>query len=276
MMIQEEWDESMLLIKVGGGKTINWEGVCADLATIVKKEKVVLVHGANALRDEIAAKLSLPTKTVISPSGISSVYTDSTAIDVFLMAYAGLANKKIVAKLHRCGVNAVGLCGVDGRLWEAKPKKDMLVQEGDKVKLLQGNLTGRVERINTDLLDILLERNFTPVICPPAIGYDHEILNTDGDHALAVMAGALRIKRMISLFEAPGFLEDPDDEKSLISHIDKDRIDEILSMARERMKKKVLGAKRAIEAGVEIIHWGDGRLGHPIRAALEGKGTTIS
>ena len=269
-------DEIMLLIKVGGGKSINWEGVCADLAVIIKKEKAVLVHGANALRDEIAAKLSVPTKTVISPSGLTSVYTDRTAIDVFLMAYAGLANKRVVAMLHRYGVNAVGLSGVDGRLWEAKHKKDILVQEGDKVKLLQGNFTGRVEKVNTGLLQILLEANYTPVLCPPAIGFDHEILNTDNDHALAVMAGALRIKCLISLFEAPGFLEDPEDENSLITHIDKGRIEEFLYAARERMKKKVLGAKRAFEAGVEIIHWGDGRLDNPIRAALEGKGTTIS
>lgn len=266
----------MILVKAGGGKGINWEGICQDLAEISKKEKVILVHGANAQRDEIAAKLAIPTKTVTSPSGISSVYTDKTAIDVFLMAYAGLVNKRIVAMLHQHGVNAVGLSGVDGRLWEARHKKDTLIKEGNKVKLLKGNLTGRVERINTGLIDLLVENGYIPVICPPAISRENEILNTDNDWAVAVMAEALGITQIISLFEAPGLLKDPDDEDSLVSHIEKNKIDSYLQYARKRMKKKVLGAKRAIDAGVETIYWGDGRRERPIKAVLAGEGTIIS
>ncbi len=84
----------MYLIKAGGGKTINWEYIAEDIVEISKTEKVVVIHGASAWRDEIAQKLNIPTKTITSPSGISSVYTDHHAIDVFLMVYAGLINKK--------------------------------------------------------------------------------------------------------------------------------------------------------------------------------------
>jgi acetylglutamate/LysW-gamma-L-alpha-aminoadipate kinase len=159
----------MLLIKAGGGKGINWEAVCRDVAEIQASRPVILVHGASTLRDEIAARLSVPVRTVMSPSGVTSVYTDAEAIEVFLMAYAGLANKRLVARLLRLGVKAVGLSGVDGRLWEAAAKKDLLVQAGGKTKLLRDNLTGRVEKINAPLLRLLVENGYVPVLCAPAI-----------------------------------------------------------------------------------------------------------
>jgi len=265
-----------MLIKVGGGKGINWEGICRDLSEMAKNEKVILVHGANATRDSLAARLGAPTKVVTSPRGVSSVYTDETAMDIFLMAYAGLMNKKIVAMLQRYGINAVGLSGVDGKLWKAKHKKEILIKEKNKIKLLKGNLTGRVECINTALINLLLENGYLPVICPPAISDENEILNTDNDWAVAVMAEALGIKKIISLFEAPGFLKNAEDENSVLNHIEKSRIDEYLKYARKRMKKKVLGAKKAIEAGVETIIWGDGRTESPIKSVLSGKATVIS
>jgi len=265
----------MIAVKVGGGKNINWDGVCRDIATLLGEEQIVLVHGASVRRDEIASRLNVAVKMVVSPSGVSSVYTDQESLEVFLMVYAGLVNKEIVARMHRHGINAVGLSGVDGRLWQAKAKKEIMVKEGDKVKLLKGNLTGRVEAVNTELITLLLQNGYLPVISAPAISIENEIVNTDNDWAIAVMAESLGIKKLVSLFEAPGLLRDPDDEGSLIHHIDKSAIDEYLPFARKRMKKKVLGAKRAIEGGIESIYWGDGRIEHPVLHALQGCGTVI-
>lgn len=266
----------MFLIKAGGGKGINWEGICLDISQLNIKEKIILVHGASVQRDEMAARLSIPVKSVVSPSGTTSVYTDKEALDVLLMSYVGLANKRIVARMHQHGINAVGLCGVDGKLWQAKPKKEILAKEGEKVKLLKDNLTGRVEKINTELINILIEHNYLPVICTPAISYENEIVNTDNDWAVAVMAESLQIKKLVYLFEAPGLLENPLQEESIIPHIEKEKIDDYLKYARGRMKKKILGAKRAIEGGVEVIYWGDGRVENPVKKALEGRGTVIS
>jgi acetylglutamate/LysW-gamma-L-alpha-aminoadipate kinase len=265
----------MILIKVGGGDRINWDGVCRDIASLMNGERILLVHGASVRRDAIAARLQVPVKTVISPSGISSVYTDRESLEVFLMVYAGLVNKEIVARLHRFGVPAVGLSGVDGKLWQAKAKKEILVKEENKVKLLKGNLTGRVEKVNTDLVRLLLDNGYCPVISSPAISFENEIVNTDNDWAVAVMAESLKIRTLVSLFEAPGLLRDPDDEGSVIPRIDREAIDDFLPCARGRMQKKILGAKRAIEGGVETIYWGDGRVENPIRLALQGKGTVI-
>lgn len=266
----------MIVVKVGGGKNINWDYIAQDLVKLVRRDKVVIIHGASATRDEIAKRLGVPTKIITSPSGITSVYTDTDAIEVFLMVYAGLVNKKAVAKLQGFGVNAVGLSGIDGRLWQAKRKEAVYVIESGKTKLVRDNFTGRVEKINTGLIKLLLKNNYVPVICPPALDEKLEIVNTDNDWAAAVLSGQLGANRLVVLFEAPGLLRDPKDEKSLLRKIKKDEIDNYLSYAQGRMKKKVLGAKKAIELGVGKIFWGDGRVKNPIMKALAGKGTTIS
>ncbi|MBP6059522.1 MAG: [LysW]-aminoadipate kinase [Candidatus Saccharicenans sp.] len=266
----------MLLIKVGGGKEINWDGIARDISYLLSREKIVLVHGASYYRDELARRLSIPIKTVVSPSGISSVYTDQQLLEALLMAYAGLVNKKIVARLQKEGLRAVGLSGVDGELWQAKAKKEIPAREGDRVILLKNNLTGRVEEINTELINLLVENNYLPVICSPAISFEKEIVNTDNDWAIAVMAEKLKIKKLVVLFENPGLLENPDDESTLVPWLEKEKIADYLPLARDRMKKKILGAKRAIEGGVEVIFWGDGRIVNPVLNALEGKGTVIS
>lgn len=265
----------MILIKGGGGKGIDWDAIGRDLADFKDSEKFVVVHGASALRDEIAARLSVPVRTVVSPSGIPSVYTDDRAMEVFLMAYAGLANKKIVATLHRHGLNAIGLTGVDGRLWQARAKGDLIVREGGKTLLFRNNRTGRVERTNTGLIRLLLDNGYLPVICAPAISDEGDIVNTDNDWAAAVMAGELGIGKVVYLFEAPGLLRDPGDPETLFRLIDRSRLDDHMPFAQGRMKKKLLGAKKAIEAGVESVYFGDGRIPNPVRNALEGKGTVI-
>lgn len=265
----------MLIVKAGGGKTINWDYIAEDAAELVKNEQVIIVHGAGATRDEIADKLGSPTKTVTSPSGISSVYTDTKALEIFLMVYAGLMNKTVVATLLRHGINAVGLTGVDGKLWQAKRKPDLLIAEGTKTKLLRDNLTGRVEKVNTELLQYLINGGYTPVIAPPAISHEGDIVNTDNDWAVAVMAGALNARKVVYLFEAPGLLKDVSDPASVLPTVTKDQLDEYMKYAQGRMKKKMLGAKKALESGVQTIYWGDGRIRNPITNALKGGGTVI-
>lgn len=266
----------MFLLKIGGGKNINIENIAQDLVEISKKEQVIIVHGASATRDEIAEKLGIPTKTITSPSGIFSVYTDEVAIDVFLMTYCGLINKRVVATLQKYGINAVGLSGIDGKLWQAKRKEAVYAQENGKTKLITDNLTGRVEQVNSELLHLLLNNGYVPVLCPPAFSFDDQIVNTDNDWAVAMLAGALNAQTIVSLFEAPGFLKDVNDVTSVIPNIDKNDLKTMLQYAQGRMKKKLLGAQKAFELSVQKIYFGDGRIERPVTAAISGKGTIIS
>ena len=67
----------MILVKIGGGSGVNLPGIAEDLAAL--SDRFIVVHGANAVRDAIAAKLGTPTQVVTSVSGYTSVLSDKAA-----------------------------------------------------------------------------------------------------------------------------------------------------------------------------------------------------
>ncbi len=142
--------------------------------------------------------------------------------------------------------------------------------------VLKDDHTGRVDQANVSLIHLLLENGYLPVISPPAISYEGEAINVDGDRAAAVLAKALGADRLLILSNTPGFLKKVDDEESLIRKLDADGIDEAIeTYAQGRMKKKLLGAKEALAEGVRRVILGDGRIPNPVTAALQGAGTVI-
>ena len=167
------------------------------------------------------------------------------------------------------------MCGVDGRSMEGERKAAIKVVEDGKRKVLRDDFTGRVERVNTALLTLLLDHGYMPVLCPPAISYESEIINVDGDRAAAVLAGAFQADTLIILSNVPGLLRDVHDENSLIQHIDKSRLTSYMDIAEGRMKKKIMGAMEALDQGVARVVLGDARLERPIQQALQGRGTVI-
>jgi len=191
------------------------------------------------------------------------------------MVYAGKVNKLIVEKLQQLGVNAVGLCGGDGRLLEGRRKSTLRIVEGGKRKVLRDDYTGKVERVNVGLAQLLLDGGYLPVVCPPAISYEGELVNVDGDRAAAALAEALRAEKLIILSNVPGLLRDVEDESSLIRRIPREEVEASLSYAKGRMTKKVMGAQEALEGGVGQVIFADSRVEQPIRNALAGEGTVI-
>jgi acetylglutamate/LysW-gamma-L-alpha-aminoadipate kinase len=206
---------------------------------------------------------------------VESRYTDRETLAIFSMAYVGKMNKLFVERLQQLGVNAVGLCGVDGRSMEGERKAAIKVIADGKRRVLRDDYTGRVERVNTALLTLLLEHGYTPVLCPPAISYESEIINVDGDRAAAVLAAAFHADTLVILSNVPGLLRDVQDDSTLIAHIDKSRLQSFMDVAEGRMKKKVMGAMEALQGGVHCVVLGDARLEHPIQQALRGRGTVI-
>lgn len=266
----------MIVVKVGGGKGIPIAAVCQDVAALVRGgERLLLVHGGSHETNVLSEALGKPPRFVTSVSGVESRYTDRETLAIFTMAYAGKMNKLFVERLQQLGVNAVGLCGVDGRSMEGERKAAIKVVENGKRKVLRDDFTGRVERINTDLLTLLLDHGYTPVLCPPALSYDSEIINVDGDRAAAVLASAFQADSLVILSNVPGLLRDVHDDGSLIAQIEKFRLKTFMDVAQGRMKKKVMGAMEALEGGVRCVILGDARLDHPIQQALQGRGTVI-
>jgi len=267
----------MIVVKAGGNGGLDMKAVCADVAKLVARgEQVVLVHGGSHETNVISEKLGRPPRFVTSVSGHSSRYTDRETLEIFTMVVAGRINKLLVEQLQRLGVDAVGLSGLDGRLLEGKRKRCLRILENGKKKILRGEYSGKIERVNTGLLQILLGAGYTPVVAPLAISYEREALNVDGDRVAAAIGTALKAEQVIILSNLPGLLRDVSDENSLIRHIPLELAEGYLDRyAKGRMKRKILGAIEALQDGVGQVVIADGRVAQPLHQALAGRGTVI-
>ncbi|MFN2167194.1 MAG: [LysW]-aminoadipate kinase, partial [Anaerolineae bacterium] len=143
----------MIVVKVGGSEGINYQAVCADIASLVEQgRRLVLVHGGSHQTNEIAAALGHPPQFVTSPSGYTSRLTDQRTLEIFKMVYCGLVDEELVERLQRRGINAFGLSGLDGRLWQGPRKKAIKVVEDGRQRIVRDSYTGRVEAVNTTLI----------------------------------------------------------------------------------------------------------------------------
>jgi [amino group carrier protein]-L-2-aminoadipate 6-kinase len=266
----------MIVVKVGGSAGIDYDALCDDVAALHGAGRaLVLVHGGSHETNQVAEALGHPPRFVTSPSGYTSRFTDRQTLEIFAMVYAGKMNTLIVERLQRRGVNAVGLSGIDGRLLEGKRKESLRVVENGRQRVLRGDWTGTVERVNAALLQLLLNAGYLPVIAPLASSDAGEALNVDGDRAAAAIASALGAEALLLLSNVPGLLQHFPDEASLVARIAPHEIEQYAGYAEGRMKKKVLGAREALTAGVGRVVIGDARGAQPVQQALDGAGTQI-
>jgi acetylglutamate/LysW-gamma-L-alpha-aminoadipate kinase len=266
----------MLVVKVGGSEGVDLDAVADDVAEIVREgERFVLVHGGSHETNLLAERLGRPSRFVTSPSGYTSRVTDRDTLEIFEMVCCGKINTGIVESLQKRGVQAVGLSGVDGRIWEGKRKDAIRIVEAGRVRVLRGDYTGVVERVNVALLRSLLDAGYTPVLGPPAISYDGDAINVDADRASAATAAALGARTLAILSNVPGLLRDPADETSLVAHVPGHGLDGAMDLARGRMRMKLLGAREALGGGVRRVVLGDARGSRPVHRALAGVGTVI-
>ena len=260
----------MIIVKIGGGAAINLKNIVADLTELA--EPFVIVHGANALRDQLAQDLNKPKKVVTSVSGYDSVFSDETALDIMMMAYAGLRNKRLVELCQQHGINAVGLSGLDGKMIQGQRNKGIRIKEGGKLKIVR-DFSGKPRSINIDLLKLLLDNGYTPVLSVPIIDENNTAINSENDDIVNVIQESLKADKIIQLIEAPGFLEDKNDPNSLLAKMSKKEIKRREEQV--RMKRKMLALSNLFETGANTVIICDGRTEHPVKDGLAGKGTLI-
>ncbi len=262
----------MLIIKIGGGATINLAGIVGGLSEV--RQPVMIVHGANALRDTLAERLDSPKQVVTSVSGYDSVLSDATAIDVILMSNAGLRNKRIVELCQQLGINAIGLTGIDGRLVQGSRNKGIRVREGGKT-LIKRDFSGKPRTINVSLLRLLLDNGYVPVLTIPITDENGYAINSENDDIIACLQGELQATTVVQLIEAPGFLADPGDERSVVPRLSRSDLATREQEASGRMKRKLLALTRLLDAGCARIVIADGRTESPLSDALAGAGTQV-
>lgn len=262
----------MIIVKIGGGDSLNLPGIIADLAEL--DEPMVIIHGANALRDRIAEKMGYEKQVLTSVSGYSSVFSDQDALDVILMAYSGLRNKRIVELCQQHGINAVGLTGLDGRVIQGRRNKGIRVREGGR-NLIKRDLSGKPRDINAAFLSLLLDNGYTPVLTIPIIDEESVAINSENDDIVCLLQETLSAGTVLQLIEAPGFMDDVDDPSTLRETLSRGELAAMEAKTGGRIKRKMHALNKLAQSRVEKVIISDGRVEHPVRDALAGAGTWI-
>jgi acetylglutamate/LysW-gamma-L-alpha-aminoadipate kinase len=268
--------EPIIIVKLGGTEGVDFSAICQDAKDLITSgQKIVFVHGGSAEANGLGEALGTPPKFITSPSGYTSRYTDRATLEVFLMAVNGKVNSLLVEQLQMLGVNAFGMCGMDGKLMIATRKDSIQSVENGKRKIIRDDFTGKIDEVNSKLIHLLLNEGLLPVIAPVAVSHNGEALNVDADRAAAMVAAALHAETLLLLTAVTGLLKNFPDESTLIKTLSKSQIPAASEMAQGRMKKKILGAEEALNGGVGKVIIADGRVEKPITNALKGNGTVL-
>jgi len=277
-----------VVVKIGGARAVDPEGALSDVAAVVSEGRdLVVVHGGSTAVDDTLEEMGIEPEYVETPSGVVGRFTDEETMDVFKMALPGLVNTDLVTGLRNEGVDAVGLSGVDGGLFTGPRKSAVRVVEDGTKKIRRGDHSGRIESVNADLLETLLDAGHTPVTSPPMLagdGADSQsadsrrwvAVNTDADRASAAVAGALG-GTLVSLTDVDGVYADPDDPETLVERVETPAdYDRLTAAAEGFMERKVMAATEALEGGASEVVIANANADNPVRAALEGDGTHVT
>ena len=257
-----------IVVKYGGNAMISEELRKAVMSDIILLSlvgiRVVVVHGGGPEISDMLKRLNHQSRFV---DGLR--YTDEETMEVVQSILCGKVNKNLVAQLNRLGGQAVGLCGMDGQLFQA-------VQLDPKY-----GLVGRITGVNPEPVENALMSGYIPVVSTVAQGMDAETAyNINADTAAAQLAVALHAEKLILLTDIRGLLRDPYDENTLIHVLHTYDVPELVAggVISGGMIPKMECCVDAISGGVERVHILDGRIPHSILIELlsdKGIGTML-
>lgn len=264
----QKYHDKIVVIKYGGNAMIDEQlkkNVIEDIVLLTEIGiKTVLVHGGGPDINDMLLRVGKKSTFI---NGLR--YTDDETIEIVQMVLAGKTNKNLVNMISQLHANAVGICGMDGQIIEAKKHigKDDLGYVGDIVK------------IHPELIFKLLEDGYIPVVA--SVGTDaHHTYNINADLAASAIAGALNAENMIFVSNVPGVLQDPDDEDSLIPKIHTNEIKALKQkgIISGGMIPKINCCMDCVKQGVQKTVIIDGRVPHALLIEMlsdEGIGTMI-
>lgn len=210
----------------------------------------ILVHGGGPEINSWLAKLNIEPQF---KNGLR--VTDAATMDVVEMVLVGRVNKDIVARINKAGGTAVGLCGKDGSLIQARPHG----QEGI-------GFVGDVQNVDTTVIESLVKSGAIPVVSSVAADETGQAYNINADTVAGEIAAALGAEKLILLTDTAGILRDYTDASTLVPRLS-------IQLARELIQEGVVSGGmipkvscciRSLAQGVKAAHIIDGRLPHAL------------
>ncbi|MEM4246060.1 MAG: [LysW]-aminoadipate/[LysW]-glutamate kinase [Candidatus Bathyarchaeia archaeon] len=264
----------MIVIKLGGSvlEESMPDPFIEDLRGILTEHTMILVHGGRKIVNEVSRRMGKEPQFIVNPKGFRSRYTDKETMDIFTMTMAGKINKALVSSLIKHGINAVGLSGIDGSLALAERKRELIVQdERGRRRIIDGGYTGKINRINTQLLRLLTEGGFVPVVSPIALGDQFELLNVDGDRMAAYIAGAMKADSLLLLTDVEGLLL----EGKPIPRLSRRELEAVQPKIGHGMITKIYAAQEALGMGVREVIITSGKREKAVSSALNHQAGTL-
>ena len=247
-----------IVVKYGGNAMVSdtlRRSVMSDIVLLnLVGIRVVVVHGGGP---EISAMLKMIGHESKFVDGLR--YTDATTMDIVQSVLCGKVNKDLVAQLNRLGGRAIGLCGMDGQLFQA-------VRLDEKY-----GLVGRITGVDPTPVEDAMQSGRIPIVATVAQGMDADTAyNINADTAAARLAEALKAEKLILLTDVRGLLRDPGDEETLIHVVRTQEVPELVEQGiiTGGMIPKMECCVDAIAGGVERVHILDGRIPHSILIEL--------
>ena len=273
----QRFRDKTVVIKYGGNAMVDSELKQGFARDVVMMKLVginpVIVHGGGPQIGSLLQRLGKQSEFI---QGMR--VTDAETMDVVEMVLGGLVNKEIVNLLNRHGGAAVGLTGKDGDLIRAvKLHVEPNSPEIEASEIIDLGHVGRVESIDSSVVDMLVHSDFIPVIAPIGVGADGLSYNINADLVAGKIAEVLQAEKLILLTNIAGLL---DREGNLLTGLSTQRVDELIAdgTIHGGMLPKIACALDAVKSGVNTAHIIDGRVPHAVLVELftdEGIGTLI-
>lgn len=249
----QQYTGKIVVVKYGGNAMINEELKDSVMRDIVLMSlvgiRVVLVHGGGPEITNLLEQMGKETQFV---DGLR--VTDKETVEAVQMVLAGKINKTLVNLLQTRGGKAIGLCGIDGGMIQAKTKDERL------------GFVGEITAIEPQPILDVLEKGYIPVISTVACDAQGNVYNVNADTAAARIAGELGAESLIAMTDISGILQDEDDPATLIPEI---AVEEVWGLIESGVISGGMIPK--VECCVEAIQWGvnkvfilDGRIPHAI------------
>ncbi|EIB52755.1 acetylglutamate kinase [Campylobacter jejuni subsp. jejuni 1997-1] len=259
-----KFNSKIILIKYGGSAMENEElkhCVMQDIALLkLVGLNPIIVHGGGKDISAMCEKLGVKSEF---KNGLR--VSDKATIEVASMVLNHI-NKNLVHSLQNLGVKAIGLCGKDGALLECVKKDENLA------------FVGTIQKVNSKILEELLEKDFLPIIAPIGMDEDFNTYNINADDVACAIAKALRAEKLAFLTDTAGLYEDFSDKNSLISKISLEQAKILAPKIEGGMYVKLKSCIDACENGVKKVHILDGRVKHSLLLEFftdEGIGTLV-
>ena len=234
----------------------------------------VVVHGGGPQIGSLLEKLNIQTEFV---DGMR--VTNAETMDVVEMVLGGSVNKEIVASINRNGGKAVGVTGKDGQLIRArKLTVNRYSPELKAPEIIDIGHVGEVDKIDTEVLNLVLGSNFIPVIAPIGVGEQGESYNINADLVAGKIAQVMQAEKLMLLTNVAGLL---DKEGEILTGLSTSQVDELIAdgTISGGMLPKIGCALDAVKSGVASAHIVDGRVPHAVLLEIftdEGIGTLIT